>query len=541
MIDDDEVPSCSHFALHMGKNGSGDGNSRKGRSFKNNDGHNSRKKGGRPMRNNRRTKPNDGIFAKTGNIAESPKPEKDKPTEREEELLQRITQLESLVSSQTVELRKLRDECNKLVEASEAFNEVVNLLRNAGLQTDETKISGVEPSASEASTEESVSEIQPGAKKGIKAYEAFDDTEIFGTAPSSVTDAADSAGTSVLAAILGGKQRMLVDVRDAELSRDLDVLVQFIELSILPVAAGLEGLKTQKNRVKIVFPTVSLLSQYRRTMALAAPEVISLSTLGFEPVERRDNLVFIIAPAPDDLEGLAQMNDLLESPALRQPVVVLNHHMVPLLGPGGDFDPVYHLRLLSVQYMTGESPPPEWERKANMTGNDVVSEDTDENTPPNDIQDTEAAITNEDDDGADKKEDAELEAAMEHAHELGVHQGVTRAMVIRAYPRPWHIFVDTSPDSDADFEVAATFDECPTPEDVNYAIVECLEGSEREDELVAQQMQEALEAGQLKNVSDMLGLPHIQTDMDVGLNAEDEEDEDQGDEDDWHTWGTDTV
>jgi hypothetical protein len=235
------------------------------------------------------------------------------------------------------------------------------------------------------------------------------------------------------------------------------------------------------------------------------------------------------------------MNDLLESPALRQPVVVLNHHMVPLLGPGGDFDPVYHLRLLSVQYMTGESPPPEWERKANMTGNDVVSEDTDENTPPNDIQDTEAAMTNEDDDGADKKEDAELEAAMEHAHELGVHQGVTRAMVIRAYPRPWHIFVDTSPDSDADFEVAATFDECPTPEDVNYAIVECLEGSEREDELVAQQMQEALEAGQLKNVSDMLGLPHIQTDMDVGLNAEDEEDEDEGDEDDWHTWGTDTV
>jgi hypothetical protein len=79
-------------------------------------------------------------------------------------------------------------------------------------------------------------------------------------------------------------------------------------------------------------------------------------------------------------------------------------------------------------------------------------------------------------------------------------------MVIRAYPKPWHVFVDTSPDTDADFEVAATFDTEPTQEDVNYAIVECLEGSEREDEIVAQQMQAALEAGQLNRVSEMLGI-----------------------------------
>jgi hypothetical protein len=35
----------------------------------------------------------------------------------------------------------------------------------------------------------------------------------------------------------------------------------------------------------------------------------------------------------------------------------------------------------------------------------------------------------------DEDEDAALEAAMKHAHELGANQGVTRAMVIRAYPR----------------------------------------------------------------------------------------------------------
>ena len=55
-------------------------------------------------------------------------------------------------------------------------------------------------------------------------------------------------------------------------------------------------------------------------------------------------------------------------------------------------------------------------------------------------------------------------------------------------------------------KVAATFDSEPTQEDVNYAIVECLEGSEREDEIVAQQMQAALESGQLNRVSDMLGI-----------------------------------
>lgn len=88
--------------------------------------------------------------------------------------------------------------------------------------------------------------------------------------------------------------------------------------------------------------------------------------------------------------------------------------------------------------------------------------------------------------------------------------------------RPWHVFVDTSPDTDADFEVAATFDDEPTSEELNFAIVECLEGSEREDEIVAQQMQQALEEGQLDRVSDMIGSV---------LDLDDEEDDSDDDED----------
>jgi len=131
--------------------------------------------------------------------------------------------------------------------------------------------------------------------------------------------------------------------------------------------------------------------------------------------------------------------------------------------------------------------------------------------------------------------DAALEAAMKHAHEVGTtNRGFTRAMVIRAYPQPWHVFVDTSPDTDADFEVAALFDKEPSSDEVNRAIVECLEGSEREDELVAQQMQQALEAGQLDRISEML--------WEMGLEDLDE-DEDEDDEDDPYRdiFGADTV
>lgn len=94
------------------------------------------------------------------------------------------------------------------------------------------------------------------------------------------------------------------------------------------------------------------------------------------------------------------------------------------------------------------------------------------------------------------------------------------------------MFVDTSPDTDADFEVAATFDEQPTQDDVNFAIVECLEGSEREDELVAQQMQQALEAGQLDRVTDMLGMPPIEVDeKDKKSLSPDDDNEDTSDDD----------
>jgi hypothetical protein len=425
------------------------------------------------------------------------------------DVLQRITQLEELVARQTVEMKRLKDQCQSLTQAVDTFAAVVELLREAGLQTaidDDTEAAVTKPMLENAS---------------IELLE--DNDEIFGKAPSSVLDAADAAGAAVLAGLLAGQRRMLVDVRDVELSTgDPDTLVQFIELAILPVAAGLEGLKSKRNRVKIVFPKVSQLLEYRKTMALAAPEVVTLSTLALDPIEVNDNLVVIIAPHPADTEAYEAMNNLLapfseagsrpSRDPITQPVVVLNPYMSPVQGPAATYEVAYHLRLLTVQYIA--SPP----NSRTVKGED----DSDEQEEKLD-------------------DEAALEAAMKHAKEVSrgsaEHRGTTRAMVIRAYPKPWNIFVDTSPDTDADFEVAATFEEAPTLDDINTAIIECLEGSEQEDEIVAQQMQQALESGQLDRVSELLG--------DLGLDIfddEDDEDEDGDDDDDlWRLHDVDTV
>jgi len=465
----------------------------------------------------------------------------------EGDLPKRVVQLEMIVSNQMTEIQKLRREIDDLTKAASMFSNVIDVLREAGLQIDEGDKAVVrdEEGESEGDDDDVGGKDTESNKRPLQQHTIHDDMEIFGSAPRSVTDAADAAGASILSAILAGKHRMLVDIRDAELTRDPKLFVEFIELAILPVAAGLEGMDGDeyvRNRVKIVFPTVKELMTYRRSMALAAPDVVSLSTLGFDPVDERDNLIVVIAPSPDDMAGVTAMENLIArtdqnyvepDQRITQPVVVMNHHMMPVeMIEFGKFTSVYHLRLLSVQYMTGDATP---EYVANSV-NDAksvaknISPETDKRNSGS--TGTDAKGTNESPKAAPERsddEDAALEAAMTHAHEIGVHQGVTRAMVIRAYPKPWHVFVDTSPDTDADFEVAATFDSEPTQEDVNYAIVECLEGSEQEDEIVAQQMQAALDAGQLNRVSDMLGIsPSDMVSEDKAASSETDDDDDNG-------------
>ena len=176
-------------------------------------------------------------------------------------------------------------------------------------------------------------------------------------------------------------------------------------------------------------------------MALAAPEVVALSTFGFDPVEENDKLVVIVAPESDDEEGLAAMKELIlpseNSVPIQQPVVILNYHMVPVADLPADFVTAYHLRLLSVQYMAGDSAN-EYFRQFQGDVEDDMSEDLPASSTEEAYQSDYLANTDYEDVGHEENpepEDAALEAAMKHAHEVGMNQGVTRAMVIRAYPR----------------------------------------------------------------------------------------------------------
>ena len=136
----------------------------------------------------------------------------------------------------------------------------------------------------------------------------------------------------------------------------------------------------------------------------------------------------IVAPEPDDEEGLQAIAELL-SPSdenkegMQQPVVILNYHMVPVSGLPLEFVTAYHLRLLRVQYMSGDN--------ANEALNQFKNKgEPDVSDGPKNVEEQVSAA------GEGKLEDEELEAAMQHAHEVGgMNQGITRAMVIRAYPR----------------------------------------------------------------------------------------------------------
>jgi len=139
-----------------------------------------------------------------------------------EDILKRQGQLERLVAKQAVVLSKMQSRISELSDIVNKFSTIVELLETAGLSVhDEDGIHIELPSDYEMISDDDDDDIEnvPQPGRSWLDYE-YSETEIFGTAPTSVTEAADSAGAAILAAMLAGKLRMLVDVRDAELSRD---------------------------------------------------------------------------------------------------------------------------------------------------------------------------------------------------------------------------------------------------------------------------------------------------------------------------------
>ncbi|KAL3904834.1 MAG: hypothetical protein SGARI_004741, partial [Bacillariaceae sp.] len=103
--------------------------------------------------------------------------------------MKRITRLEDIVSRQEVELYRLKQQAAELMEVSEAFTNLIQLLREAGLDADtlpskqksSSEDAGVDATAPPTPSADSKDPASPS-----KFVESYDEEIIFGTAPSSV-------------------------------------------------------------------------------------------------------------------------------------------------------------------------------------------------------------------------------------------------------------------------------------------------------------------------------------------------------------------
>ena len=130
----------------------------------------------------------------------------------------RIKNLERLVASQSVEISRLKTSVSKMNEVLAKVQNFVNVLEKAGLDLDDEDLEAIQIEFETEYDDDDIEDIEnidmsrsQISRYSVKSdFEYVDDMEIFGSAPSSVTEAADSAGAAVLAALLAGKLRMLV-------------------------------------------------------------------------------------------------------------------------------------------------------------------------------------------------------------------------------------------------------------------------------------------------------------------------------------------
>ncbi|CAN0291110.1 unnamed protein product, partial [Ectocarpus sp. 8 AP-2014] len=86
--------------------------------------------------------------------------------------------------------------------------------------------------------------------------------------PKTNQDAADAAGAGVVAALMEGRRRLIVEVDDSQLrynSPDFchEAMAEFVELLVLPLTTALENLKARQNRCKIVIQGAHHASQVK--------------------------------------------------------------------------------------------------------------------------------------------------------------------------------------------------------------------------------------------------------------------------------------
>ncbi|CAN0481365.1 unnamed protein product, partial [Ectocarpus sp. 12 AP-2014] len=114
--------------------------------------------------------------------------------------------------------------------------------------------------------------------------------------PKTNQDAADAAGAGVVAALMEGRRRLIVEVDDSQLrynSPDFchEALAEFVELLVLPLTTALENLKARQNRCKIVIQGAHHASQVKEAMVLDAPASLQVVSLSDAKVAKKDRVV----------------------------------------------------------------------------------------------------------------------------------------------------------------------------------------------------------------------------------------------------------
>ena len=179
--------------------------------------------------------------------------------------------------------------------------------------------------------------------------------------PDDLYDAADSSGAALLAGMLCGHRRMLVDISDPSLEEMVqdgalvegssDRLARFVELMCLPICAALEGLDgLEQNRVHIMFQSVRNLMAARNVMSIASDSKVGLGAMSVDSTLAPCDAVLVLV-APSVQEGGPDLQALLKA-AENRTIIVVN----PVFPRGTRaavfelYEPVYYLKGMSIAY-----------------------------------------------------------------------------------------------------------------------------------------------------------------------------------------------
>eukprot|EP00903_Cladosiphon_okamuranus_P008823 g8450.t1 len=218
--------------------------------------------------------------------------------------------------------------------------------------------------------------------------------------PKTNQDAADAAGAGVVAALMEGRRRLIVEVDDAQLrcnSPDFchEAMAEFVELLTLPLTTALENLKASRralsravhrlwrggpssrdqkyfdlrakqNRCKIVIQGGQHAAQVKEAMVLDVPDSLQVVSLEEGHVAETDRVVALVSP--ENWKGKKGKH-------LRRVLAEAHDAVIILINPTdadkflrpadyNTFESVYHLSPMRVDYLQPlptphRDPPPE--------------------------------------------------------------------------------------------------------------------------------------------------------------------------------------